>query len=465
MTKPSKAQLLGLFLLTSALTHAQEQALTQPISHEIPELIRSFFPENSFYQKPQKRFSQGLFLSTNENQKTFVLDHDDLKPIHSKLNDNQKRCLELMNYGSAECPKIHETYDDFLNRLLNKHHPSSDPLIAGRIFNRLYGTKLGRDLMAQLIKTFDHSKGMLETRLATVSKAPRTVYEDSIYALSASEKAKISFLVVPGLTYHIGASRVYLESLVDAFQSRGFQSVFVKTKPIASSQVNAEIIARTLKDEISKGRKVILLSASKGSRDTIEAFRLGLIDNATAAQIPMILSLSGVYRKSFFAEWGQHYPNFMVPFEKKWILWRTPEEFRDLSAFESLTIDPFKNFPEENISVLRKIPFVNIVALPEGNDGLTKKMPRLVSYQARLAAKTLPYVVGPDDGVVESGAALFPAEHGIQQHVIRVLGHHMLFPGKLMSGEEFGREAITDPLLVAHEFISLLTRSIPYQLK
>lgn len=123
----------------------------------------------------------------------------------------------------------------------------------------------------------------------------------------ASGQYKI--VLVPGLFYRSKPeTKGDLREVKATLEAKGFEVVTIPILDAGTVEQNAGIIADFIKNEPSAGKKIILVSTSKGGPET--AFALGhLIGGADTEKIDMWFSVGGALRGSFLADRWMRWPS------------------------------------------------------------------------------------------------------------------------------------------------------------
>lgn len=123
----------------------------------------------------------------------------------------------------------------------------------------------------------------------------------------ASGRYKV--VLVPGLFYRSKPeTKGDLREVKSTLEAEGFEVVSIPLLDAGTVEQNAGIIARFIKNEPSPGKKIILVSTSKGGPET--AYALGhLIGGADAGKIDLWFSVGGALRGSFLADRWMRWPS------------------------------------------------------------------------------------------------------------------------------------------------------------
>ncbi|MBT8036993.1 MAG: hypothetical protein KJO21_05565 [Verrucomicrobiae bacterium] len=206
-----------------------------------------------------------------------------------------------------------------------------------------------------------------------------------------------------------------------------------------TAQEDSLLVAQTLRDELPRVDKAVLLGFSRGSADIVHFWHgpAHHIPPRELTKIKIWANFAGVMRGSEVARWGAVGKNPLAWVFRSYINWRERKPKMSPLDLASIGYDhwayPGNGFPE---SVRKKIQVINFVIIPDGSDGWSVLDPHF-NYIARHAAaegQQWGRVMGPCDGLVESAASILPPRTGIKQWIVRVKGSHLMLGGRYLNG-------------------------------
>lgn len=333
-----------------------------------------------------------------------------------------------------------------------------------------HGLPQAREELLVDLKELDAENGLLETRLALATANPPMVFDDAIRKMPKSERAKVGFLMVPGMRRGVDdphTSKELLDAAAGECRKYGFSSVVVDTIPDGPAVTNAPLFAPQFEEMIRKKDSVIIVTASKGATDLVQYlfFEGKELEPELRSKIKMIFTLAGPLQGSYMAHWATTSPRF-VPFLIRITAGRPPYRRRIVAIREMGTSLWGKD--EENAWLAQSYPnltWVSLVMVSDGPDGLIGDTPywppsllERVYYTSRLYS--------PNDGLVESAAAVLPPGTGVPQWVVRGRGAHAVPLGKYPDGTPIAGNTqgdVRDDINpeAGQEMFSALLRSLP----
>ncbi len=117
-----------------------------------------------------------------------------------------------------------------------------------------------------------------------------------------ANQASYRILFVPGFHYrshrHTGADLAAPRAYLHQF---GFDTALIETLEDGTVEENAEIIAKTIREEVTAGRPIIVVSTSKGGPET--ALALGrFLDEKELYKVKAWVSVGGILRGTYLAD-------------------------------------------------------------------------------------------------------------------------------------------------------------------
>ncbi len=327
-----------------------------------------------------------------------------------------------------------------------------------------------RDQLLDNLRELDASDGLLETRLANATRNPGEVYPDAIRTLPKSERAKVGFLMVPGMRRGVDdphTSKELLDKAAGECRKFGFAAKVVDTVPDGPARMNAPIFAPQFEEAIRDRENIIIVTASKGATDLVYyLFHQGKeLEPELRSRIKMVLTLAGPLQGSYMANWVSDSPRF-IPFLVRVGAGRPPY-YRRIVAIREMGRSPWGR-EEDNRWLIETYPemtWVSLVMIPDGEDGKIGDTPYWPpGLLERVYHQSLIY--SPNDGLVESASAVLPPGTGVPQWVIRGRGAHAIPLGNYANGTPIAPNTqgkVRDDINpeAGQEMFSALLRSLP----
>ncbi len=318
--------------------------------------------------------------------------------------------LQLQRGGSVY--REENRAEEFLDR-----HPSLEVAIgSGRELSTKYGMGFAGDVFAQRLE-----------------RGPRWVGKP----VRAGASSGLRFLVVPGLA--IGDpekpdSTPPLEArVIEAMESLGQRAEGVATDAFGMIPENALIVETRIRQALLEGDRIVLVAASRGMAETVLALSrvLGDPDRGATGRVEAVLSLNGLYRGSFVADWLSMNP--LPQGLSRFLGWLRPflgDRADSLEASSALSHAEIGALLREPYAVLKDHPiatWVSVVGVPAGTGIAVEEKIALVQNQVN---RRWIQHHGPNDGVIETPDALLPyPEMATRRATFVIRGSHNLTDG------------------------------------
>lgn len=306
---------------------------------------------------------------------------------------------------------------------------------AGRDWVERYGRRNAVLRMDAALGRRDQSHGVFERRLGETCADKAKVWPDTLATLSREERKRTGIYLVLGFHKNHGRSPPIIRRAAAQMAARGFRARVIEAPERQSASAGARQIADTLKAELPHVRRAVLVGFSKGSADLAD-FWLGPARELPAGQrrkIRLWINCAGVLQGSQVARWLACQDSWEAAALRSYINVKTGSPFARCDDLASIAGDPW-HFPGNRLppGTRGHLLCIDMAVLPDGPDGwpMTDRLFRLIGRGAAGDGVR----VGPCDGLVESAAAVLPADAGLREWIVRIHGSHALLDGKHRNG-------------------------------
>lgn len=329
-----------------------------------------------------------------------------------------------------------------------------------------------------LVKSLNYIKKELENRdpqskkfkerIIETTLNEEKVFSDSFQTIPMDERKKIGVFLVLGIGGDNSDNAILIRNASAKIRELGFTSSMLEVDPNKGSNYNSSMLREIMKHKLPKLDKVILVSASKGTADFIRYFlRFGdTLAQKEREKIKLMVSLSGVVRSSFVAEYLTK-ANYATALAVRSFL-RLSGKGDMLDGIESLAKNPWEGYDPKKIH--RDFPnmkWVSFPSMPESKLAVTNLS--LWSGFLRGTVHSWSNIASPGDGLVETAAAILPPDTGITEYVIPIIGPHAMALGSYKEGVRLAPKAQGDRYDKVNpeagpEILSALFRALPVSL-
>ncbi|HRQ90325.1 MAG TPA: hypothetical protein PLA50_16115, partial [Bacteroidia bacterium] len=311
-----------------------------------------------------------------------------------------------------------------------------------------------------------------ERRVVRTTASPDFVFPDSLAALPAARRSRVTVAIVPGTKATNPNGRDYtrecLRGAARAAEEMGFSIAFVETEPRGTVEGNADLIARTLADAFARSDSVVLVMLSKGAHDVIRYLQEDGVNlpEYDRRKLAVVLSLAGTVQGSVVADWMAHSPRPLASATRQWL--RASHQETALAMLESVARSPWEADSAEWIAErFPRVTWISLAMVPDGEDGrITARL--WAPLVRRRIERTSPYY-SPGDGLVESAASVLPDAVDLPEWVVVGLGSHAMPNGTYRDGSRIapnstrpGREKLRPES--GREIMSAYLRALPASL-
>ena len=353
---------------------------------------------------------------------------------------------------------------------LRPFDPRADLVAQARGWRQEAGLPAARDQLAAALPQLDHSHGALERRLLRTHADKSLCYPATLATLTPTERARTGFFFVLGYRPRKVRSERVIREAVEGMRERGWHARLVEVGRHRPTTDDAAALQALLAAELPKVDRAVLVGFSKGGADCMEWFA-GPARDLPARQrskIRLLMSVAGALRGSSVADWIAEGPGSGAFAVRTMVRIREPEGRDAVEEARSMGSDPWA---EGRLGTLRAIAphleALSVVAVPDGVDGYPTTDPQMRSLS--LLAGAGRKEIGPNDGMVETGAQVLPAAAGVRQRIIRVFGSHSVLDSRYADGCRVAHAYRLDAKGDAHwksglELLDDLMRAVPRSL-
>jgi hypothetical protein len=308
-----------------------------------------------------------------------------------------------------------------------------DLLFQARTWRTEHGMAKARDDLTEALGKLDSGKGEFERRLWRTNADKSLTFPDSLSGLSLAKRHRTGIFLVLGYKTKTGTSERVIRQVESYLKKQGWHAVLVEVKERGTTSEDAAAIQAVMQREMPKVDKAILVGFSKGGLDWMHWFADEAADlpSAQRSKIRLLVTFAGALRGAVVADWVAVGGGPLAGTLR--LVARSKSDSESLADIRSIGEDPWTGPKKPRIrSLTNGLRHVSLVALPEGENGLTQ-VDRAFAVFSRLVTAQWRWL-GPLDGFVESAAQVLPDEAGIPQHIVRVRGSHALLDGRYLSG-------------------------------
>lgn len=292
-----------------------------------------------------------------------------------------------------------------------------------------------RDALTVELGRRDAGQGFIEGRMWRTNADKSFAYPDSLAQVPVAERKRTGIFFLLGFDPRTGDSVAVIQQVVDYLNSQGWHAQMVPVPAHRTAGEDAAAVQASLVEHLPQVDQAILIGFSKGGLDWMHWFA-GPAKELTAAdraKIRLMLTFAGAVRGSAVADWLTH-ADGPVAFCTRWYVRLFDRDGAEtMKEIEWISVDPWAREPKPRLRELTPdLRVVSLVAIPEGRRGRTE-VHRGFSLLSALVTMKWRWL-GPLDGMTESASQVLPAESGVPQHLVRVLGSHALLDGRYVNG-------------------------------
>jgi len=382
-----------------------------------------FLEERRVYQSLQK----------SPSFQTRWVEIDPRSEVPKNLSPELRECWFAVSSGAKSC-SLSEVRKIESQIMTEGFREKTDLLLESRKWVKKVGLRRTRDLMVRALGKLDDDKGFFEKRIHQVRKNSQLIFEDSIMNVNPKERAKIGLFFALGYTHHVGIPSKIVRQMVSRAKELGFYAKHFDTAPVGTTQSNAVILARELRQDIQKVDSFFLIGASKGGHEITHFYlnSLSQWSEEERSKLHGVLSMSGVLRSAYMGDWVATAPGVAMSLLRSISRIQTHEN-KNLDGLGSTRIDAYEGYEFQKLPKMHNnFVWVNFSMLPSGEDGHIPDSAVLSKY-SRYAMNFLKDR-GPSDGLVETAGTVLPPKTGIRQWVVRGWGSHLPTYGQFIDG-------------------------------
>ena len=351
-----------------------------------------------------------------------------LKPL-DQLTESEAEAWHVFYSGALDYETTMRAFREETQSWTRETVADFDPVWLGRDLTLRYGRRLARDGMARFFELLDDSKGQLECHVKTATLNPNFVVPGSIKSIPETEKAKWGFQFILGFRHGTDRDQRLARQLQDYFARGGFSYSEVETHPYESSAFNRQQVRDQIRQNLEGIDHSVIFGFSKGAIDFIHAAIDTEDPNWDGEKIRYVLSVGGTLRPSYMAHWVSEETLPIPSLMREGVRRSMNRRQRTLRGIRKLGSD--SAWTQHNRSLLSErlpnVRWISALSLPEGEDGLLHEDKRLSKVQSMYPFWR--YLVGPADGVTESGGSVLPPGTGVEQWIIKAYASHLIITG------------------------------------
>lgn len=305
----------------------------------------------------------------------------------------------------------------------------------GRDWVERYGRRQAVLRMDTALGRRDQSHGVFERRFGEACADKTKTWPGTVASLTRAERKMTGIYLVLGFQKNHGRSPPIIREAAAQLVARGFRARVIESPERQTADASARQIADTLAAELPHVRRAVLVGFSKGSADLAD-FWLGPARQLPSEQRRKIshwINCAGVLQGSQVARWLACQDGWEPAVLRSYIAVKTGGPFAGCDDLASIAGDPW-HLPGNRLppGTRDHLLCIDLAVLPDGEDGwpTTDRLFRLIGRGAAGSGVR----VGPCDGLVESAAAVLPADAGLREWIVRIQGSHALLDGKHRNG-------------------------------
>ncbi len=358
---------------------------------------------------------------------------DAKKDIPKDMSRTQRECWFAVATGASDCrlDGVRRINDEIDNPQFAQ---DTDLLKSSRRWVQEVGLRRTRDLMPKALAKLDTDNQLFEKRSIYVRKHTNFVFSDSLMKLSRSERAKVGIYAALGYGHDSGTSAMIVRRMIAKAKALGFRAKSFDTLPVGKVSTNSEIINQELRAELNSVDSMVLFGASKGGQELTHFYlhHLPRWSERDQSKIHAVVSLSGVLRSSYIADWVATAKGIRMELLRFFSRFKTHEK-KNLEGIKSTRIDAWENYNYNQLPAMHdNFVWINFSMIPSDEDGHIPDWAILASF-SRHAMRFLGNR-GPTDGLVETAGTVLPPGTGIRQWIVRVMGPHVPTYGYFVDG-------------------------------
>lgn len=288
------------------------------------------------------------------------------------------------------------------------------------------GLPFARDLISERLRQADESRGDIEARVLRTTRDPDLVLPDSLAALPEEVRGRVALVIVPGSKMVFGRHHETRDCLAEAARAgreMGFATHFIQTPERGAVEANSKLLAEKINPVFREYDHVLLIMLSKGAHDVIRYLQGAATELPPEhrAKLKSVLSLVGTLQGSLIADWFGNSPAPAPRLVRTFL--RVTGASQEIEMARTVGKTPWNG---EKASLLDdafpNLIWTSVVAIPDGPDGKISEVLWSPRLHERLR-NTSPYY-SPEDGLVESAAAVLPDEVDVPEWIVLCYGSH-----------------------------------------
>lgn len=298
------------------------------------------------------------------------------------------------------------------------------------------GLPVAREKLDARLMELDAKDGWFERRIWVTNADKSHVYPDSMATLELERRSEVGIFLMLGYRQTGRKSPAIVARVAEALREQGWNAALIRVPNRGTAAENALLIQNFLEPELPKVKRAILVGFSKGGYDLLEWMKSkgGQLPETERDKIRLVVNFAGALRGSAVAAWGAGDDALPAKVFRGMLAMQALDGADGCGDLHSVSVDPWHGEPDwRPRAVLPRLRAIHYVVLPEGPDGHTNRN-KLFGTIGRLAEKCFDGKIGPQDGLVESAAQVYPEQAKLPQWIVRVRGSHATMDGQYANG-------------------------------
>lgn len=314
--------------------------------------------------------------------------------------------------------------------------PSRDLVAEARDWRREHGLAKARDRLDARLVAIDAKDGWFEKRIWVTNADKFHVYPDSMATLDPERRSEVGIFLMLGFRQTGRKSPAIVARVAEHLKEQGWRAALIAVPNRGTAAENAILIQRFVEAELPRVKRAVLVGFSKGGYDLLEWMKnhAGKLPEGERKKIRLAVNFAGTLRGSAVAAWGARGSEFAAGVFRSLLAVQSLDNADGCRDLHSISEDPWYGTRDwRPRKVLPRLRAIQYVVLPEGPDGHTRRNV-VFGTIGRLAEKHFDHKIGPQDGLAESAAQIYPENAGVPQWIVRVRGSHATLDGHYANG-------------------------------
>jgi hypothetical protein len=320
--------------------------------------------------------------------------------------------------------------------------PTGDLVAEARDWRQNHGLVEARERLDARLLEIDARDGWFEKRIWTTNADKSHVYPDSLATLEPERRSEVGIFLMLGFRQTGKKSPAIVARVADHLKEQGWRAALIGVPNRGTAAENALLIQRFVEAELPKVKRAVLVGFSKGGYELLEWMKNHgeELPEEERKKVHLVVNFAGALRGSAVAAWGARDANLAAEVFRGLLAVQALDGADGCRDLQSIAGDPWHEADGwKPRSVLPRVRAIQYVVLPEGPDGQTQRNV-LFSTIGKLAEKHFEGKTGPQDGLVESAAQVYPEKARVPQWIVRVRGSHATLDGFYANGAMVSRD-------------------------